>query len=69
MGTKSTAATKHFNVTKKYDGKQKQNIVSLLPQSIEGARWVGDLKMLYRGHMFAGDQLVHLRCQLLLDMV
>lgn len=32
-----------------------KSIVNLLPQSIENARWVGDLRMVYRGHVFHGD--------------
>ena len=65
MGTKTTAATKHMHLK---GGKRKSSAVTLLPQSIENARQVGDLRMFYRGHLFTGDQLVHLRCQLLNKM-
>jgi len=35
--------------------KPRSSIVNLVPQSIENARWVGDLRMSYRGYVFSGD--------------
>ena len=39
-------------------------LVTLEPRSVENARWLGDLQMLYNGQLFSGDALVNHRCKL-----
>ena len=42
--------------------KSELSSVKLIPQSIETAIKIGDLKMLYRGQIFSNEQLLNLRC-------
>lgn len=37
------------------------SLVRILPQSLENARWIGDLQLSYKNKVFSGDALVALR--------